>query len=312
MTNDDDPLADVMGPSARQLSRQAYRAIQRLSTEGRAALSGIPLSRKQLPAAVAALSALPRRAGAGAVGTATAPFRKSGSEAEVFLGKVPERRRAAPYEPQRQWFCAFCDSPANEFGCRVVTGQDVCICEHCLESAMATLSAMDAGARPHDTAAGAERCDFCGKESGFEARLGHDLRFLAGRRTTICEECVALFFQLLDADENDETDPLEEQLKHWLRGLSNPKFFFRCLAVSALGDRDLAYEPAARDALVAALADKNWRVRALAEASLSKAGALPDGYRPKFVGRLRSLEFIEIVHAKTQRELEKPPVVNGR
>jgi hypothetical protein len=309
VTNDDDPVADVVGPTARQLSRQAYRAVRRLSTEGRAALSGIPLSRKHLPAAVAALSALPRRAGAAAVGTATAPFRKNGSEAEVFLGKVPQRRREAPYE--RQWFCAFCDCPASEFGCRVVTGRDVCICENCLEAAAATLSAMDAGARAHDSAVGPERCGFCEKPSGFDVHLGHDLRLLAGPRTMICEECVAFFVPIFDEDESDERDLRAEELEHCVRNLSSPDFYSRCLAAVSLDHWGFVDDPIARDALVAALADKNWRVRALAEATLSKAGALPDGYRPSFVGRLRSLELMEIVAAKNRKALEKAPTIDS-
>jgi hypothetical protein len=63
---------------------------------------------------------------------------------------------------------------------------------------------------------------------------------------------------------------------------------------------------------LAALSDTDWRVRALAEATLSKAGALPDGYQPSFVGRLRSLEFLQIIAVEDPSGLERAsPVVDS-
>jgi ATP-dependent protease Clp ATPase subunit len=232
-----------------------------------------------------------------------ASFRKSGSEAEAFLGRVPEGRRAPPHQPRR--FCSFCARPSSDFGFRLVSGPNVAICEDCIESAAATLSAMAERSRTRDAAVGAERCGFCGKKSNFEACLGRHLRLLSGPRTTICEQCVALCVEILDEEEKDEADRRAEDLERLIRNLKSPHFFLRCLAAVSLGDSEFADDPVAHQALVVALADKNWRVRALAEATLSKAHALPAGYRPSFVGRLRSLEFIEIVAAKHQRALEK-------
>jgi hypothetical protein len=93
-------------------------------------------------------------------------------------------------------------------------------------------------------------------------------------------------------------DTRADSLQRWVRHLSSSDPFLQCIAAVALGDWGLANEPTAREALVTALADADWRVRALAEATLSKAGALPDGYRPSFVGRLRSLDFLHVFFAE--------------
>jgi hypothetical protein len=305
VTTEDDPLADYVGPQVRRLSRQFYRAVTRLSPEGRAVLSGIPLRRKDLSAAVAALSALPRGAGAAAVGAAMASFRSSGSDAVVFLGREPGERRGGRFEPPGP--CSFCDrapSELPELRCRIVSAGAVCICEACVRAAAAASSALDASAQAHEAAVGRERCSFCGKGNVIEAPPGGGVRLLRGPRAAICDKCVALCVAIFD-DNTDERDLRAESLQHWVRHLSSPKYFFRCLAAVALDDSGLASEPAAHQALLAALADTDWRVRALAEATLSKIGALPDGYRPSFVGRLRSLDFLNVVFAEHPSEIER-------
>src|SRR5918999_781670 len=100
VTTHDDPLANFLGPRNPQLARQAYRAANRLSPEGRAALSGIALRRDDLSAAVAALRALPRGAGAAAVGAAMAPFRTTALDAAVFLAREPRDLRGRPFAAQ--------------------------------------------------------------------------------------------------------------------------------------------------------------------------------------------------------------------
>jgi len=261
----------------------------RLSAGGRAALSGILLRRQHLSAAVAALSALPRGAGATAVGKATARFRGSGSDADVLLGREPaEWPRGHRAPPKACWFC---DRAWEESRCRIVSGPRASICEDCVQAAAGALSALAAGAREDDAAVGRGRCSFCGKEGGIEAGRA---RLLSGQRTPICHECVPLCVRVFD--DRDESDPRAESLRLWLGHLSSPQPFLQGLAAVALSDWGLANDPAARQALMAALVDIDWRVRALAEETLSKAGALPDDYRPSFVGRLRSLDFMNVYY----------------
>jgi ClpX C4-type zinc finger len=143
-----------------------------------------------------------------------------------------------------------------------------------------------------------------------DASLGGGLRLLTGPRTAICHECVALCVEIFD--DTEERDTRAESLQRWVRHLSSPDPFLRCLAAVGLGDRGLANDPAAREALLGALADTDWRVRAFAEATLSNAGALPDGYRPSFVGRLRSLDFLEVFFAEDPNAIERDtPVVDS-
>jgi hypothetical protein len=218
----------------------------------------------------------------------------------VFLAREPEEQRAGRFAPSRS--CWFCDRASGELRCRMVCA-GVCICEDCVQSAAAALSAIPAGARRHEAAVGRERCGLCGKGSGIEAPLGGGVRLLSGPRTAICHECVALCINILD--DKEERDPRPERLQRWVRDLSSPNPFFRCLAAVALGDWGLANEPAARQALWVALADTDWRVRALAEATLSKTGGLPDGYRPSFIGRLQSLDFMHIYFGEQPSATER-------
>jgi hypothetical protein len=301
---EDDPLADYVGPHTRRLSRQADRAVRRLSPEGRAALSGIPLRREDLVAAIGALSALRRGAGAAAVGAATAPFRSTGSDARVFLGREPGDRSWEEFE--RRGGCSFCHRTPGELRCQRISGPAVRICEDCLRSAAAALSALNADAQVHEAALGRKRCGFCGKGSGVKASFpGGGVRLLNGPRTAaICHRCVALCIAIID-HEWEGRGTRAEDLERWVRHLTSAEPFMRCMAAVALRNRGFANEPAARQALVAALTDTDWRVRALAEATLSNAGALPDGYHPSFVGRLRSLDFLRVFYA------EQPSAIEG-
>jgi hypothetical protein len=171
----------------------------RLDPDGRVALSEIPLRRKDLSAVVAALSALPRGAGAAAVGAALAPFRAGESDAAVVLGATSKRRRRV-FDPGR---CSFCGRARTERRCRVVSGPGVCICEDCSRSAAAALSA---NAADHDVI-GPDRCGFCGKWSGVEARSpGGAVRLFRGPRTTICHQCVALTVEIFSDDQQRSLD----------------------------------------------------------------------------------------------------------
>jgi hypothetical protein len=300
VTTHDDPLANSLGPRNPQLARQAYRAANRLSPEGRAALSGIALRRDDLSAAVAALRALPRGAGAAAVGAAMAPFRTTALDAAVFLAREPRDLRGRPFAAQL--LCSFCDRPRDELR-KFVSGPSVYICEDCVRWAAAALSATDPVAQAHEPRAGRERCSFCGKASGIDASPGGGVRLLRGPRVTICHECVALCLAIFH-DTRDEKESQAERLQHWVQQLSSPHHFVRCLAAVVLGDRNLPLDPVARRALVAALDDTDWRVRALAEATLHKIGALPDGYHLSFVGRLPSLDFMHVALAGHASEVE--------
>jgi hypothetical protein len=225
----------------------------------------------------------------------------------VFLAREPEERDAGHFAPSRS--CWFCDRAWGELRCRVISAR-VSICEDCVQSAAAALSAVAARARTHEAAVGHERCGFCGKGSAIDAPLGGGVRLLSGPRTAICHECVALCVRIF-ADK-EERDPRAESLQLWVRDLSSPNPFLRCLAAVALGAWGLANDPTGRQALWAALADTDWRVRALAEATLSKNGALPDGYRPAFVGRLRSLDFMHIFFGEQPSATERDaPVVDS-
>ncbi|MDX1996341.1 MAG: hypothetical protein SF066_01375 [Thermoanaerobaculia bacterium] len=70
-------------------------------------------------------------------------------------------------------------------------------------------------------------------------------------------------------------------------GLGSSSASVRRACVDLLGDHDVGRDAAARTAAQAALRDGDWKVRALAECTLSDAGLLPQGYRTPLIDRLR-------------------------
>ena len=70
-------------------------------------------------------------------------------------------------------------------------------------------------------------------------------------------------------------------------GLRSSSASVRRACVDLLGGHDVGRDTVARTAAEAALRDSDWKVRALAESTLSGAGLLPPGYSTPLIDRLR-------------------------
>jgi len=69
-------------------------------------------------------------------------------------------------------------------------------------------------------------------------------------------------------------------------GLVSSTVSVRRACVDLIGGYDLSGDPEIRSAVEACLRDKDWRVRAMAESTLSENNLLPPDYRPPLVDRL--------------------------
>ena len=88
--------------------------------------------------------------------------------------------------------------------------------------------------------------------------------------------------------ESHATQRLRTEFRRRLvAGLRSPAASVRRACADLLGGHEPGQDATARAALEAALRDPDWRVRALAESSLSGQGLLPEGYAVPFLDRMR-------------------------